>query len=74
MLDKCPDVDFYISPNSEHYECITLWIFPRLGRAWIFKTQDLNVNIHKVPIGIPDCLSTDMKQEVKEKYKAHWNG
>lgn len=73
MLDKCPDVDFYISPTVSIMNAYHVVDF---HRDWVergfLKPQDLNVNILQSPDWYRiDCLPADMKQEVKEKIQSH---
>ena len=73
MLEKCPDVDFYISPTVSLMNVLHV---PDFHRDWVerglLKAQDLNVNILQSPDWYRvDCLPEDIKNDVTAKLEAH---
>ena len=73
MLEKCPDVDFYISPTLSLMNVLHV---PDFHRAWVerglLKPQDLNVNILQSPEWYrADCLPEDIKQQATAKLEEH---
>jgi hypothetical protein len=73
MMEKCPRVDFYISPTLSIQNALHL---PDFHRDWVKKgliqPQDLNVNL----LQDPDWLRIDIapehyKEQIRVKYQQH---
>jgi radical SAM protein with 4Fe4S-binding SPASM domain len=73
MLEKCPGVDFYISPTLS---VMNVHQLPSFHRDWVSKglirPQDLNVNILQSPDHYRiDILPADMKERLVVMYSDH---
>lgn len=73
MLEKCPKVDFYISPTLS---VMNVHQLPSFHRDWVNKgfinPQGLNVNILQGPHHYRiDILPLAMKQHLSEQYQSH---
>jgi len=73
MLEKCPEVDFYISPTVSLMNVLHV---PDFHRAWVecglLKAQDLNVNILQSPDWYrADCLPKELKAQATQKLEEH---
>ena len=75
MLEKCPDVDFYISPTLS---LMNVQHIPDFHKDWIergfLKAQDLNINVLQSPDWYRvDCLPQNMKKDITSKLEDHIN-
>lgn len=73
MLEKCPGVDFYISPTLS---VMNVHQLPSFHKDWVskgfLKPKDLNVNILQGPHHYRiDILPPDMKERIKVLYHEH---
>lgn len=73
MLEKCPQIDFYISPTLSILNALHL---PDFHRSWVDKglirAQDLNVNILQGPADYRiDIASPQYKEKIRIKYQEH---
>lgn len=73
MLEKCPQIDFYISPTLSILNALHL---PDFHRSWVDKglirAQDLNVNILQGPADYRiDIASPRYKEKIRAKYQEH---
>jgi radical SAM protein with 4Fe4S-binding SPASM domain len=73
MLQKCPKVDFYISPTLS---VMNAWQITKFHRSWVdrglIRPQDLNVNILQDPAHYRiDVLPNKQKAELAAEYLSH---
>lgn len=73
MLEKCPAVDFYISPTLSILNALHL---PDFHRSWVDKglirPQDVNVNILQGPADYRiDIATPAYKQKIRDRYLDH---
>jgi len=73
LLERCPHVDFYISPTMSIQNVLHIPDFHRdwVERGWL-KPMDLNVNILQDPAWLRIDIATDRyKDLIREKLQAH---
>ena len=73
MIEKCPNVDFYISATVSIYNILHIMDF---HREWVdlglIKPQDFNINVLQTPEFLRiDCLPPEYKQRVNDAINAH---
>jgi hypothetical protein len=73
MIEKCPNVDFYISATVSIYNILHIMDF---HREWVdlglIKPQDFNINVLQTPEFLRiDCLPPEYKQRVNDAIDAH---
>jgi hypothetical protein len=73
MMERCPNVDFYISPTLS---IMNAWHLPDFHRDWVEKgliqAQDLNVNILQDPAHYRiDIAPMPYKQRLRIKFEEH---
>lgn len=73
MMEKCPDVDFYVSPTVSLFNVMHIADF---HKAWVdkgyLKAQDWNINILQGPSRDRiDVLPERYKQQARERIKQH---
>ena len=73
LLERCPHVDFYISPTMSIQNALHIPDFHRdwVERGWL-QPQDLNVNILQDPKWLRIDIATDhYKNLMREKFQKH---
>lgn len=73
LLERCPHVDFYISPTMSIQNVLHIPDFHRnwVERGWL-QPQDLNVNILQDPAWLRIDIATDhYKDMIREKIQKH---
>ena len=73
LLERCPHVDFYISPTMSIQNALHIPDFHRdwVERGWL-QPQDLNVNILQDPAWLRIDIATDRyKDMIREKIQKH---